>query len=98
MVRPIEMSEPLYICPECRVGHLQSGTAFYGLWVGETFLTIPDFPAWICDVCGAREYDHLALHDLRATLGASAPGRPSDQPDRQASDDAGSLRQSGRPE
>lgn len=42
--------------------------------MGDTFLTIPDFPAWICDVCGAREYDHLALHDLRATLGASDAG------------------------
>lgn len=64
------------VCPHCRLGHLKSGTAIYCRWVADTFLTIPDFPAWICDVCGMREYDLSALRDLRSALaGRAAAGR-----------------------
>lgn len=86
------------MCPECRVGHLQSGTAFYGRWVGDTFLTIPDFPAWICDVCGNREYDHLALHDLKATLGGPISGGRSPRRKHSSSEETATIRQPGRTE
>jgi len=31
-------------------------------------ITVPDFPAWICDMCGKREYDMQALNDLALLL------------------------------
>jgi hypothetical protein len=31
-------------------------------------LCIPDFPAWVCDLCGRREYDHMALSELEIML------------------------------
>jgi len=58
----------LYPCPDCHLGSLHAGTAFYCASVGGQFITIPDFPAWICDVCGMREYDEAALLDLRTIL------------------------------
>jgi YgiT-type zinc finger domain-containing protein len=36
---------------------------------------VPDFPAWICDVCGRCEYDTTALAELRAVLDTSRPAR-----------------------
>ncbi|MDX1600650.1 MAG: YgiT-type zinc finger protein [Anaerolineales bacterium] len=62
-------------CLECRVGILQPSRAFYCAWVGGQFLTIPDFPAWSCDVCGRRDYDQGALEDLKALL-FNANSRP----------------------
>lgn len=55
-------------CPECRVGVLRPARAFYCAWLGGQFLTISDFPAWTCDVCGRRDYDQGALQDLKALL------------------------------
>lgn len=59
---------PRYLCPECRIGALNPRQAFFCSWVGGQFLTVPDFPAWICDVCGRREYDQSALQELQALL------------------------------
>ena len=67
-------------CFECRVGVLRPARAFYCAWVGGQFLTIPDFPAWTCDVCGRREYDHGALKDLRALLFDTSSHRPIGKP------------------
>lgn len=58
----------LYPCPECHLGSLHASTAFYCTSIGGQFITIPDFPAWVCDVCGLREYDESALLDLRTIL------------------------------
>lgn len=64
-----EALRPLWFtCPECRVGALREASAFYCAWVDNRFITIPDFPAWTCDVCGRREYDQAALQDLKALL------------------------------
>jgi len=37
-------------------------------WVGDEMITVPDFPAWVCDICGKREYDLQALNRLSAAL------------------------------
>jgi YgiT-type zinc finger domain-containing protein len=47
---------------------LHARTAFYCASVGGQFITIPDFPAWVCDVCGMREYDETAVLELRTIL------------------------------
>lgn len=48
----------------------------YFTWIGDDLITVPDFPSWICDVCGRREYDLHALNQLSLLLNPNA-GRPS---------------------
>lgn len=50
----------------------------YFTWLGEELITVPDFPAWICDVCGRREYDQIALNQLSLLLSPNA-GKPTTQ-------------------
>jgi YgiT-type zinc finger domain-containing protein len=60
--------EEVYVCPECHVGSLHAGTALYCATIGGQLITVPDFPAWICDVCGLRQYDQPAELELHALL------------------------------
>ncbi len=48
----------------------------YFTWLGEELITVPNFPAWICDVCGRREYDEKAISWLSMLLNPNA-GRPT---------------------
>ena len=51
----------------------------YFTWLDEELVTVPNFPAWVCDVCGRREYDARAITLLAALLnpetGKSAASR-----------------------
>lgn len=58
-------------CPECHSGRMQPTNAFLFLERAGMPLCIPDFPAWVCDMCGLREYDHLALSELDVMLGSN---------------------------
>lgn len=79
-------------CPECRVGALREASAFYCAWADDRFITIPDFPAWTCDVCGRREYDQAALQDLKALLNLEhGPRRSQPEASAQAGDVRGQL-------
>ena len=52
-------------CSECSAGMMRPGLITYFTWLGEELITVPHFPAWVCDVCGRREYDsarHLVAH------------------------------------
>ncbi len=40
----------------------------YFTWLDEELVTVPNFPAWVCDVCGRREYDERAISWLVAIL------------------------------
>jgi hypothetical protein len=66
---PVSASES---CPECQVGTLREGAVPYYAVLEGTLITVPSFPAWICDVCRHCEYDESALEELRAVLGPSA--------------------------
>ena len=48
----------------------------YFTWLGEELITVPNFPAWICDVCGRRQYDEKAISWLSMLLDPNA-GRPT---------------------
>jgi YgiT-type zinc finger domain-containing protein len=63
-------------CTECAAGvmHLQHITYF--TWLGEELITVPNFPAWVCDMCGRREYDERAISWLTMLLNPNA-GRPT---------------------
>ncbi|MBL7164117.1 MAG: YgiT-type zinc finger protein [Anaerolineales bacterium] len=57
-----------YSCPECQAGILRlRHITYFAQLLGE-FITVPEFPAWVCDVCGRREYDHRALSWLNVLL------------------------------
>jgi YgiT-type zinc finger domain-containing protein len=68
-------------CNECQAGvmHLQHMTYF--TWLGEELVTVPNFPAWVCDVCGRREYDTRAIAWLTTLLNPDT-GKPSILPRR----------------
>ncbi len=53
--------------------YLQSATLM--TWLGEELITVPNFPAWICDICGHRAYDSHALAQLSMLLNEDA-GKP----------------------
>jgi YgiT-type zinc finger domain-containing protein len=65
-------------CRDCQVGHFSLKAVSYFTWLGEEMVVIPDFPAWVCDVCGLRIYDEYALTQLNYLLNPSA-GRPIPQ-------------------
>jgi YgiT-type zinc finger domain-containing protein len=61
-----------YQCTECQAGmmHLQHITYF--TWLDEELVTVPNFPAWVCDLCGRREYDSRAISWLITILNPEA--------------------------
>jgi YgiT-type zinc finger domain-containing protein len=63
-------------CNECQAGMMRRVFVTYFTWLGEELITVPDFPAWRCDVCGRREYDMHALNQLSLLLNPNA-GTPT---------------------
>ena len=63
-------------CSECQAGMMQLHLITYFTWLGDELITVPNFPAWICDVCGRREYDEWAISWLATLLNPNA-GRPT---------------------
>lgn len=47
----------------------------YFTWLNEELVTVPNFPAWVCDVCGRREYDSRAISWLNTLLNPEAGRR-----------------------
>ena len=68
--------EPRYTCPECHAGQVSIQHIVYYTWVSGELITVPDFPAWVCDMCGMREYDQRAISWLSIILNPEA-GRKS---------------------
>jgi YgiT-type zinc finger domain-containing protein len=69
------MSDPhgnTYPCNECQAGVLSLRYVTYLTWLGEEMITVPNFPAWICDMCGRREYDERAVNWLSTLLSPNA--------------------------
>jgi len=73
--RKIEQpSEYAQICPECHTGVFHLEYLTYFTWLNDELITVPNFPSWVCDVCGKREYDPRAVSWLN-TLLSPTPGR-----------------------
>ncbi len=67
-------------CTECLAGVMHLRHITYFTWLDEELVTVPNFPAWVCDVCGRREYDERAISWLVTILNpetgkASTPKR-----------------------
>lgn len=63
-------------CNECAAGKMQPRLITYFTWLGEELITVPHFPAWVCDVCGRREYDEKSISWLAMLLNPNA-GKPT---------------------
>jgi YgiT-type zinc finger domain-containing protein len=44
----------------------------YFIWLYDELVTVQNFPAWICDVCGVCEYDQNAVVWLKTLLNHDA--------------------------
>jgi len=67
-------------CSECQAGVMHLRHITYFTWLDEELVTVPNFPAWVCDVCGRRVYDPHAISWLVTLLNpetgkASTPKR-----------------------
>lgn len=56
------------VCGECSSGLMKPAFVTYFTWIENDLITVPDFPAWVCDQCGRREYDLDALNRLSMLL------------------------------
>ena len=63
-------------CTECNAGVMHLRLITYFTWLGDELITVPNFPAWICDMCGRREYDERAISWLTMLLDPNA-GKPT---------------------
>ena len=69
-------SEYTLPCSECHSGVMRLNYITYFTWLDEELVTVPNFPAWVCDVCGRREYDTRAISWLNTLLNPSTGKRP----------------------
>jgi YgiT-type zinc finger domain-containing protein len=67
--------KPVAQCPECISGIMHLRYLTYFTWLNDELITVPNFPAWVCDLCGRREYDSRAINWLNAILNPEAKGK-----------------------
>jgi YgiT-type zinc finger domain-containing protein len=65
-------SQPAYTCHQCQAGVMNLNFITYFTWLDQELVMVPNFPAWVCDVCGRREYDSRAVNWLSTLLSPSA--------------------------
>jgi YgiT-type zinc finger domain-containing protein len=79
-----ETKQEAYQCTECQAGMMHLTHITYFTWLDEELVTVPNFPAWVCDLCGRREYDGQAISWLVTILnpetGKNAASRPKVRP------------------
>lgn len=59
-------------CMDCQAGMRRLRYITYFTWLGDELITVPNFPAWVCDLCGRREYDERAITWLTMLLNPNA--------------------------
>jgi YgiT-type zinc finger domain-containing protein len=75
---------------------MRPSTATYFTWLGDALITVPDFPCWVCDICGRREYDPKALSALNLLLSPNA-GSPTPRYPRTSKKGTSTTHKAGRP-
>lgn len=56
-------------CPNCRIGYIRPHRITYAGYHGDLFIVMPNVLAYICDVCGNREYDEELMMQLIPLIG-----------------------------
>jgi len=64
------------VCPECHAGVFHLEYLTYFTWLNDELITVPNFPSWVCDVCGKREYDNHAVNWLNMLLSPTTGRKP----------------------
>ncbi|MEN8172173.1 MAG: YgiT-type zinc finger protein [Chloroflexota bacterium] len=67
-----------HFCPACQIGVLQITQVTYFTFITGEMITVPDFPAWDCDICNYQEVDARALSRLHVLLDPNT-ARPAHQ-------------------
>ena len=67
-----KIDQQSFVCKECQSGKMHLKHLAYLTWLGNELVVVPDFPAWVCDVCGRREDDNNALNRLSLILSPNA--------------------------
>ncbi|MFU8773203.1 MAG: YgiT-type zinc finger protein [Anaerolineales bacterium] len=67
-----DLNQTVAICPECPAGLMRMRHITYFTWLNQELVTVPNFPAWICDICGRREFDLNAITWLNTLLNPAA--------------------------
>jgi len=70
------MDDEKKYCPECQVGVIRRKTGTYYTWIENEMVIVPNFPCWVCDVCGHRDWDQSAVFNLGMILSPAA-GTPT---------------------
>jgi len=65
-----------YPCDDCQAGLRRLQFITYFTWLGDELVMVPNFPAWVCDVCGRRDYDEKSIAWLSMLLNPDA-GKPT---------------------
>ncbi len=76
--KPTESRQAEYnhVCPECHAGVLRLEYLTYFTWLNDELITVPNFPSWVCDICGKREYDPHAVNWLNMLLSPTTGRKP----------------------
>ncbi|MEP7287725.1 MAG: YgiT-type zinc finger protein [Chloroflexota bacterium] len=62
-----------YVCPNCHLGHMHLRLTVYVRLFGETLISVPNTPAWECDVCHQREFDPDSVQRIELLVGQAGP-------------------------
>lgn len=60
--------QPSYSCQTCVGGRRRLEHITYLTWYRDQMITVPRFPAWVCDLCGGRDFDRRAISWLNTLL------------------------------
>jgi YgiT-type zinc finger domain-containing protein len=60
-------------CPTCHMGHLDLRLTTYVQQYGETLISVPNTPAWVCDVCRDRQFDGASIQRIELLVGQAGP-------------------------
>ena len=55
-------------CKRCSTGVMRLSYITHFTWLNEELITVPNFPAWVCDICGRRRFDPRAVSWLKMLL------------------------------
>ncbi len=64
------------LCIECQTGVHQLRHITFFAWLDDDLITVPNFPAYVCDVCGRLEYDNKSIFWLNSILNPTSDQNP----------------------
>ena len=72
--------ETVITCRRCAAGVMRVRYITHFTWMNEELITVPNFPAWICDICGRRKFDPRAVAWLNMLLNPSGKRETGSHP------------------